>query len=124
MGYLNRYIVRTVLLDISEDDVLTEAVSIHGYEVVAIAMPAALNPNGSSEMTFQVDPGDDTYREVVDDSGTALTLTNITQGEIVQVQEEKPPIVGVNLKLAFSAAEIGADRTFLVMLKALPESSD
>jgi hypothetical protein len=117
---LDHYIFRTALLDISEDNDLTEPVRILGYEVVAIAMPAALNPNGSSEMTFQVDPGDGVYRALADDSNTALTLTNITQGQVAQVQEQKPPIVGVNLKLVLSSAETAADRTFLVLLKQLP----
>ncbi len=116
---LSRYHMRTVLLDISEDADLTEALDIHGWEVIGIAMPATLTPDGSSELTFQVDPGDGTFRVVQDDSGTPITLTNITQGEIFMVQEEKPPIAGVNLKLVLSAVETGSDVTFIVMMKPL-----
>lgn len=114
------YDFKVAVLDISADNDLTEEVDIRGYEVVAIAMPAALNPNGSSEMLFQVDPGDGTFRSVQTDDSTALTLTNITQGDIAQVEERKPPIIGVKLKLSLSAAEVGADRKFGVLLKALP----
>jgi hypothetical protein len=118
---LESYIQRPALLDISVDADLTEAVLIRGYEVVAIAMPATLNPDGSSEMTFQVDPGDGVFRSLQDDSTAALTLTNITAGDIAQVQEQKPPIVGVYLKLVLSTVETAADRIFLVMLKKLPD---
>lgn len=117
---LDRYIWRQALLDFSEDTDLTEAVNILGYEVVAIGMPAALTNDGSTEMTFQVDPGDGTFRSLQDDSTAALTLTNITAGDIAQVQEGKPPICGARLRLALSVAE-GADRIFVVMLKKLSD---
>lgn len=93
-------------------------IDILGYEVVAIGMPAALSNDGSTEMTFQVDPGDGTFRELQDDSTAPLTLTNITAGDIAQVEEGKPPICGVKLTLTLSVAE-SADREFLVMLKLL-----
>lgn len=121
MNPLSGYHQRPALVDIDVDADLSAAVDILGYEVVAIAMPAALNPNGSSELTFMVDPGDGTYRTLVDDSGTALTLTNITQGEVVQIQEEKPPIVGANLKLKLSADESDGDITFIVMMRPLKD---
>lgn len=116
--YMNRYAHRRAVLTIATSTTVTAEVDIQGYEVVAIGMPAALTNNGSTEMTFQVDPGDGTFRELQDDSTAALTLTNITAGDIAQVQEEKPPICGAKLKLTLSVAE-GADRIFIVMLRAL-----
>ncbi len=117
---LDRYIFRKAVLTLTTSTTVTAEVDILGYEVVAIGMPAAMNPDGSSEMTFQVDPGDGTFRELQDDSTTALTLTNVTAGDIAQVQEQKPPIVGSKLTLTLSAAETALDLDFIVMLKALP----
>lgn len=122
MGYLDSYITRRAFLDQGTDANTTEIVDIVGYEVVGVAMPAALD-DALSEMTFEVDPGDSVFREVNDDVGTPLTLTNITQGQIYQVQEQKPPIVGARLRLQLNADE-AADRVFFVMLVRLPGSAD
>ena len=117
-NYQNRYTWKPVELDITDSTTVTDPINIQGYEVVGIGMPAALSNDGSTEMTFQVDPGDGTYRELQDDATAALTLTNITAGDIAQVPEGVPPICGINLKLVLSVAE-DADRTFVVMLKSL-----
>ncbi len=116
-NYLNRNTFRAVELDITDSDTITDAVDINGWAVVAICTPDALT-NLDSEITFSVDPGDGTFRSVVADNGTALTLTNVGVDEYIQVQEGNPPIVGAQLKLTLSAAE-GADRTFFVILSAI-----
>lgn len=118
--YMDRYAFILAKLDVSESTTETVAASIQGYEVVAVAMPAALNPDGSSEMTFLVDPGDGIFRSVQDDSTAALTLTNVTAGDISQVQEGKPPICGAKIKLVLGAAEAGGnDLKFFLMCKPL-----
>ena len=119
---LELYAHKLCLLDISESTTVTAEVDIPGLEVVAVAMPDALSNDGSTEVTFQVDPGDGTFRELQDDSSAALTLTDITAGDIAQVQEGKPPICGAKIRLVLAVAE-GANRKFFLMCRPLAGSS-
>lgn len=123
MGYLNRFITRPALVDISDDDDLSVVVDIVGYEVLGVITPGTLD-DSTNDITPQIDPGNGTFYTPLTNAGAAITWwENVAVDEWLQVPQSISPIVGARLRLSLSAAE-AADRLFLVVLKALPESSD
>ncbi len=114
---LSKYTMKRCLLDISEDANTTETVEFAGYELLGVATPATLD-DASTNYTFSIDPGDGTFRILQDDAGAPIILTGVTQAEIFQVQESKPPIVGARIRLQLSADE-DADRVFQLLLRKL-----
>ncbi len=117
--YLSKVAAPRVLLDVTEDDDLTEAFDMQGFEVVGIVTPATLT-NADTEFYLQIDPdGSGTFYDVMDEAGTAFVWTNVGAGELLQMDIDRTqPVVGAQGKLRLSAAE-GADRTFKVLLRAL-----
>jgi hypothetical protein len=123
MGYLNRFVTRVALLDITVDDDTSLVVDILGFEVLGIITPDTLD-GASNNATPQIDPGNGTFYTPLTNAGAAITWwENIGTDEWLQVPQSISPLVGARLRLEFSETET-ADRKFLVVLKALPESSD
>ena len=110
---LSRHHIAKVLIDITDDDQLSTAANIQGWRVVAVALPDALT---GSALTFQIDPGDGTYRTVEDFDGTELSVT-IAADKVVQIGDtDAGPIhlVGVNIKVKSGSAE-GGDRVVYLL---------
>ncbi len=122
--YLSKVAVPRVLVDISEDDDLSEAVDIQGYRVVGVVTPDTLTGNGTLDLILQVDPdGSGTFYEVMDEAGqdfaTAAVWQNVSVDELLQMEiARETHVVGAKAKLALSASQ-GADRTFKLILVAL-----
>lgn len=123
MGYLNRFITRVALLDIMVDADTSLVIDILGFEVLGIITPDTLD-GASNNVTPQIDPGNGTFYTPLTNAGAAITWwENVGTDEWLQVPQSIAPLVGARLRLEFSETE-DADREFLVVLKALPESSD
>ena len=119
--YLDRYQYRIALVDISADDDLSEAVDLVGFELMGIVIPAAIDGDGTLDISIQIDPGAkvSAFYALMDDAGAAVsTFANVSASELLQVDAGQPPICGAKLKLSLSAAQT-ADREFGVMLKTL-----
>lgn len=122
--YLSKVAVPQALVDISEDDDLSEAVDIQGYRVVGVVTPDTLTGNGTLDLILQVDPdGSGTFYEVMDEAGqdfaTAAVWQNVSVDELLQMEiARQTHVVGAQAKLALSAGQ-AADRTFKLILVAL-----
>lgn len=117
--YLDQYIWSPALVDISEDDDLSEVIGITGYEVIGLITPAALD-DSTNDITPEIDPGSGTFYTPLTNAGAAITWwENVAVDEWLQVPQSISPIVGARLRLSLSAGE-AANRTFLVLLKKLP----
>ena len=102
---------------IENGETVSLAVNILGWRVVAVATPATIT---GTSVTFQVDPGDGTYRVVEDYDGDALTST-IEASKVVQIGDDTQPapwIVGANAKVVSQGAE-GGDRELWLLCVAL-----
>jgi len=73
-GPAEGYAFKSALIDQSEDDNNSVAVDILGYEVVAIIVPTGWT---ASNVTFSIDPGDETFYAV-----TGLTLVTPTPNTV------------------------------------------
>ncbi len=123
MNYLSRFVAKPALVDISEDDDLSEVVDIQGYEVLGIITPDALD-DSANDITPQIDPGQGTFYTPLTNAGAAITWwENVAVDEWLQVPQSISPVVGARLRLSLSAAE-AADRRFWVVLKALTGGGD
>src|SRR3990167_11238482 len=115
MGYLDRYVFKRILLDVSADANTSEAIDIQGYELVGIITPAALD-GATNDITPQIDPGNGTFYTPLTNAGSAITWwENVAADEWLQAPQSISKLVGARLRLAFSEAE-AADRTFLAVL--------
>lgn len=109
----SRYHMARVLIDISEDTAISTATGILGWRVVAVALPAVLT---GTALTFQIDPGDGTFRAVEDYDGAALTLT-VEASKVVQIGDDTQPapwIVGARVKVVSGSTE-GDDREIFLL---------
>ena len=114
---MEEYAWKTVLFDISEDDDLSTAANILGYEVIGVIVPTGWT---AASVTFQIDPGDGTYRLV---SGVTLTTPTANQVTYLNAGALANPalivcLTGANIKLVSSGAQ-GADRSVILMLRKL-----
>ncbi len=141
MGYLDRAIIRPALLDISEDDDLTQPTDIQGYEIIAVITPDALDGATNDIDHIEIDPGNGTFYEPLDNDGDGLLSVWFTDmgtdqylsiprelgrmGGVAAGTEEEGPgkLVGARARLHLSEGE-AADRTFYLVLLALPGSAD
>lgn len=123
MGYLDRYAIKNIVLDISEDANTSQIIDIQGYELIGIITPAALD-GVTNDITPQIDPGNGTFYTPLTNAGAAITWwENVAADEWLQVPQSTSKIVGARLRLEFSETE-DADRTFLAVLVALTGSSN
>lgn len=109
----SRYHMAKVLIDVSEHVTISTAAKILGWRVVAVALPATLT---GTALTFQIDPGDGTFRAVEDYDGDALTLT-VEASKVVQIGDDTQPapwIVGANVKVVSGSTEGGDREIFLL----------
>jgi hypothetical protein len=116
--YLDRYALKSLLIDISEDDNNSVPCDLVGYRVVAIAFPAVVT---TGNMTFQVDLGDGTWRTVTDEDGTNLQFTTIAayQSEIAAAPRlDDVDIVGARFRVVSSSNQL-ADRQCYALLEAI-----
>jgi hypothetical protein len=111
------YAWKIATIDISEDDDLSDAVNILGYEVIGVIVPTGWT---AASVTFQIDPGNGTFYLV-----SGLTLTTPTAAQVTYLNAgvlANPALVvcltGANIKLVSSGAQ-GADRKVILMLREL-----
>lgn len=113
---MDRYGLKRALIDISESTTVSLAANILGWRVVAVALPAALT---GTALTFQIDPGDGTYRAVEDKDGAPITLT-VAADKVVMVCDDTHPdtwLIGENVKVVSGSVE-AADR--IIWLLCVP----
>jgi hypothetical protein len=118
---MGEVITKTVLFDISVSTTLSEAADILGYQLVGIIVPTGWT---AANVTLYVDVGDGVYRKV-----TNLLLTSPTENEITllntgiiagAVAYYVPIIVGANIKLTSSTAQLNTDKVVTLLLQSLP----
>ncbi len=127
MGYLDRVIIKEALLDISEDDNTTQPTHIQGYEIIAVITPVALDGVTNDVNSIEIDPGNGTFYVPLNSAGTtpAFDMDDFEVDEYLQVKASvmEQKLVGARARLQLSEAE-AADRTFWLVLQALPGSAD
>ena len=115
---LSLALIRSILLDITEDPNTSRVVSFNGYEIIAVICPATLDGT-TNNITPQIDPGNGVFYTPLTNSGGAITWwENVSASEYLQVPTLVAPLVGARIRLQFTEDE-AADRTFLMVLKAL-----
>jgi hypothetical protein len=118
---MGEFVTKTVTFDISEDNDLSTSADILGYQVVGIIVPTGWT---AANVTLYVDPGDGTYRLVTNlllTSPTANEITLLNTGIIAgAVAYYVPIIIGANIKLACSTAQLSADKVVTLLLQSLP----
>ena len=112
---MDRYIQRTVLIDISSSTTVSESTDISGYRVVGVQIPASWT---AGNITFQVDPnGAGTFYAVDKLDGNALTLTDPGASNIGLI-DDTYFLVGKAIKAVAASAQAG-DRTLVLLCVAL-----
>lgn len=128
MGYLSRSVIKACLLDISEDADTTVAVDINGYEIIGVITPDTLDGGTNDIDLIEIDPGNGKFYAPLGEDGAAIDIQmdNIAIDEYLTLPAltvMRQKLVGARARLELSEDE-DADRTFYLVLVALPESSD
>lgn len=118
---MNRYY--QVPVTISNGQTVSNAADILGHRVVAVAMPSAWT---AANIRFQIDPGDGTFRLVVDKAGNALEMGAavdqfilLSAHAIIADQPGgAPDLVGANVKVVSTATQLG-DRTIILICEKI-----
>ena len=128
MGYLDRAVFVPCLLDISEDANTSQPVAINGYEIIGVITPDTLDGGTNDIDSIEIDPGNGTFYAPLGEDGAAIDIEmdNIGTDEyltLAPITVMRQKLVGARARLQFSEAE-DADRTFYLVLVALPGSAD
>ncbi len=128
MGYLDRAIIVPCLIDESEDANTSQPVDIPGYEIIAVITPDTLDGATNDINSIEIDPGNGTWYAPRGEDGAAIDIQmdNIGTDEyltLAPITVMRQKLVGARARLQFSEDE-DADRTFYLVLVALPGSSD
>ncbi|MCH8065864.1 MAG: hypothetical protein IIC90_08585 [Chloroflexi bacterium] len=128
MGYLDRAVFVPCLLDISEDADTSQPVAINGYEIIGVITPDTLDGGTNDIDSIEIDPGNGTFYAPLGEDGAAIDIQmdNIGTDEyltLAPITVMRQKLVGARARLQFSEAE-DADRTFYLVLVALPGSAD
>lgn len=128
MGYLSRTVIKACLLDISVDADTTVAVDINGYEIIGVITPDTLDGGTNDIDLIEIDPGNGKFYAPLGEDGAAIDIQmdNIAIDEYLTLPAltvMRQKLVGARARLELSEDE-DADRTFYLVLVALPESSD
>ena len=128
MGYLSRSVIKACLLDISEDADTTVDVDINGYEIIGVITPDTLDGGTNDIDLIEIDPGNGKFYAPLGEDGAAIDIQmdNIAIDEYLTLPAltvMRQKLVGARARLELSEDE-DADRTFYLVLVALPESSD
>ena len=128
MGYLSRSVIKACLLAVSEDADTTVAVDINGYEIIGVITPDTLDGGTNDIDLIEIDPGNGKFYAPLGEDGAAIDIQMDDIGTdeyltlpALTVMRQK--LVGARARLELSEDE-DADRTFYLVLVALPESSD
>lgn len=115
---LELYVFKRALIDKAANDDRSQPITIRGYRVVAIATPSAID--AATINGFRIDPGDGTFRTVVDSGGTPLTMGGAMAVDEIQLVPDTKGVslVGTRFEFDTSAAQT-ADRNFLVLLERI-----
>jgi len=104
------------LVDISEDDDLSNAIRVKGYDVVALQFD---NTSEGTAITFQGSRDGSTFATIKDGAGNSLTITKAASTAEVLLLLTKE-IKGMHsIKVAFGTAQATADTEFWVGLRAV-----
>jgi len=109
-----------VTFDISESTTISTVANILGYQVIGIIVPTGWT---AANVTFQIDPGiaPQAYHAV-----TGLTLTTPTANEVTYLNTGAaapfviPILVGANIKLVSSTAQLTSDKEVILLMQRLP----
>ena len=128
MGYLDRAVFVACLLDISEDVDTSQPVAINGYEIIGVITPDTLDGGTNDIDSIEIDPGNGTFYAPLGEDGAAIDIQmdNIGTDEyltLAPITVMRQKLVGARARLQFSEEE-DADRTFYLVLVALPGSAD
>ncbi len=128
MGYLDRAIFKECLLDITEDDNTSQPVDIQGYEIIGVITPDTLDGTTNDINSIEIDPGNGSFYAPLGEDGASIDIQmdNIGTDEyltLAPITVMRQKLVGARARLQFSESE-AADRTFYLVLVALPESSE
>ena len=128
MGYLDRTVIKKCLLDIAEDDDTSQPVDIQGYEIIGVITPTALDGATLDIDSIEIDPGNGTFYAPLGEDGAAIDIQmdNIGTDEyltLAPITVMRQKLVGARARLQFSESE-AVDRTFYLVLVALPGSSE
>ena len=103
---------RTVTIDVSADDDLSDGIHLGDAAVVGIMMPAAWS---AANIGFQASVDGTTYGVVVDNAGTPIVVTAPAAGEFVTLDADL--LTGAEYIKVSSSALQAADRTISLALK-------
>jgi len=113
----NTYKVKEVLIDISTSTTVSEAVDLGGLKVFSIYLPAAFT---GVAMTFQAcDTIDGTYQVLMDDAGSAISIT-VAQGQVIGLTSTAASLAVAGcrfIKMVSGSAEL-ADRVIKIIGRA------
>ncbi len=128
MGYLDRTVIKKCLIDKSEDDNTSQPVDIQGYEVIGVITPDTLDGTTNDIDSIEIDPGNGQFYAPLGEDGAAIDIQmdNIGADEyltLAPITVMRQKLVGARARLQFSESE-AADRTFYLVLVALPGSSE
>lgn len=102
-----------LLIDISADDDLTNALDLRGKVLVGILTPASLT---STAMTFQFSNDNTTFTDLYDSSGNQVSITVAASRFIGLLAEDFA--AARYLKIATASGE-SADRTITAIMRAI-----
>lgn len=120
---MDRYYQVRATIDVTTSTTVSGGVDILGYRVVGFATPAAWD---AANVRFQVDPGDGTYRLVVDKTGNAFEVAaTVSQCILLSAHAAvtnqpggTPHVVGANIKVVATAAQ-SADREIVLLCEKI-----
>lgn len=109
----NKFNVVECLIDVSEDNDLSEAVNLGGRWLLGLEIPASWT---AADITFMASMDGATYKALVDETGAAVGVT-VTADTIVGFSGINPAVflAARFLKIATSAGQ-AADRTLKFLL--------
>ena len=113
---LSLALIRSILLDVTEDANTSRVVSFNGYELIALIMPAALDGT-SNNISPQIDPGNGVFYTPLTNSGGAITWwENVSASEYLQVPTLVAPLVGARIRNMFTV-DGAVYRRLLIVIK-------
>jgi len=110
---------KSVLVDISESTTISEALKVLGYDVVAIQQAA---DSEGTTLTFQGSYDGVTFAAIKDGAGNSLTITKgASTAEVLLLLTKE--IKGMHsIKIVCGSAQLTADTTFQVGLRAVSDT--
>ena len=105
---VSNFVHKPAVITIASDDDLSAAVDCLGLVLIGLKMPAAWT---AGDITFHGSIDGSAFAVVMDEDGTAITITGPAADELLMLKTDTPLIGGLtHLKVASSVGQ-AADRT-------------